>query len=468
MKGEKLIQVWMNAAEASDLDARVADSIYTTRAAYVRAILQDGGPSMNDEVRESISRRKAVKQFNAGNVDEAVETWSAAGCKSGQEKLADDIRSWATWFFRAGEMTSSAGITFGGDTCLSDLVRRANANMSGDRPRVISPGAVIDIVQGGAFNASTGETRQSGGWNGDGNSGLRYESPRFLRAALNGLDDVMPLVADTFAKVLFFNQQTTSRTAHAISVERDLADFKTFPIVAVPAIDRPQRLLEEDSPILRANIPTKEIGEITLGRFGQIFGITEEAMLGSPKSIDYVRDMPRLIGQAIGRLESDIVFGALLSTSNLADGKPPFEASRKNLSIPAGVPSAATIGKAFSDLASQETGEGTAADYEPTWIVTQPSDKWAASQAVTAATPAGGAPVLECMSDARMGNAWFVGSDPAITPGLSRFRLAPGKSLFPDIVFRNEFHIDGLSIRVRYDGGAAFVDPQAIVKNAGV
>ena len=204
MTGEKLIQVWMNATEAADLDARVADSIYTTRAAYVRAILQDGVPSMNDEVRESISRRKAVKQFNAGNVDDAVETWSAAGCKSGQEKLADDIRSWATWFFRAGEMTSSAGITFGGSTCLSDLVRRANANMSGDRPRVISPGAVIDIVQGGAFNVSTGETRQSGGWNGDGNSGLRYESPRFLRAALNGLSDVMPLVADTFAKVLFF------------------------------------------------------------------------------------------------------------------------------------------------------------------------------------------------------------------------------------------------------------------------
>ena len=468
MSGDKLIQFRMTDAELTDLDARVADSRYTTRAAYIRALLDKGVGSMQDEVMETITRRKALKQFNAGNVDDAVETWSAGNCKTGQERLADDIRSWATWFFRAGEMTPRASVTFSRATCLSDVVRMANANMEGDRPRELSGPAVVRIIEGGEFNVSTGEALQTGGWNGRGHSGLRYESPRYLRAVLNGLGDVIPLVADTFAKVVFFTQETASRTARAISVERDLADFKTVPIVAIPALDRPKRLLAGDSPILRANIPTKKVGEVTLARFGQIFGITEQAMLGSPDSVDYVRDMPRLIGQAMGRLESDIVFGALLSASNLADDKPPFDASRNNLSTPAGKPNAATIGKAFSDLASQETEEGSAADYEPAWIVTQPSDKWAASQAVTDATPAGGAPVLECMSDARMGDAWFIGSNPAVTPGVARFRLAPGQHLFPDIVFRNEFHIDGLSIRVRFDAGAAFVDPTAIVKNAGV
>ena len=467
MNGEKLVQFRMSNAEAADLDARVADSIYTTRTAYIKAILEKGVGSMSDEVTETISRRKALKLFSAGNVDEAVETWQRAGLQSGQEKLADDVQSWAEWFFRAGKMTRRAESSFGGATCLSDVVRMANANMEGDRPRELSGETVIRIIQGGEFDDRTGECYPTGGWCGRGDSGLRYESPRHFRAVLNGVGDILPLVADTFAKIVFMTQQTTSNTARAISVERDLTDFKTVPVVAIPALDRPKRLVLEDSPILRANVPTRKVGEVTLARFGQIFGITEQALLGSPESVDFVRDMPRLIGQAIGRLESDIVFGALLDASNLADGTPPFDASRNNLSTPAGKPNGDRIGMAFSALASQETDEGGAADYEPAWIVTQPSDKWEASQAITDATPAGGAPVLECMSDARMGDAWFVGSDPAITPGVARFRLANGLHMFPDIVFRNEFHVDGLSIRVRFDGGAAFVDPTAIVKNAG-
>ena len=280
MTGEKLVQFRMSDAEFTDLDARVADSIYTTRSAYIRALLEKGVADMQDEVTETISRRKALKQFNSGDVDGAAETWQRAGLQTGQEKLADDVRSWAEWFFRAGKMTQRAESSFAGATCLSDVVRVASANMEGDRPRELSAETVLRVIQGGEFDVRTGLSYPTGGWCGNGQAGLRYESPRYHRAVLNGVGDIIPLVADTFAKVVFTTQQTISTTARAISVERDLADFKTVPVVAIPALDRPKRLLVEGSPILRANVPTKKVGEVTLGRYGQIFGLTEAALLG--------------------------------------------------------------------------------------------------------------------------------------------------------------------------------------------
>ena len=95
MKGEKLVQFSLDAAELTRLDLAVRREGYRTRSAYLRDLIAKEFDGMkHTTLRDKLGQRKALKQFaDGGNADEAAALWRESGGRSGDERLADDFRS---------------------------------------------------------------------------------------------------------------------------------------------------------------------------------------------------------------------------------------------------------------------------------------------------------------------------------------------------------------------------------------
>lgn len=215
----------------------------------------------------------------------------------------------------------------------------------------------------------------------------------------------------------------------------------------------------------------------SLATYGVIIAITREALLND--DLQGFAKVPRALGQAAARKESDIVYGLLTSNPTMSDGKTLFHADHGNLATGAnvGAPSVATIAEARRAMRVQKDLNGTTVlNLVPKFIivpaaleatVAQLLSQIQASQA-TNVVPAfiqSLTPIVEPRLDAASETAWYLAADPVQVDTIV-YGYLEGQT-GPYVETKAGWEREATEIKVRHDFGAGVIDFRGLYKNPG-
>ena len=196
-----------------------------------------------------------------------------------------------------------------------------------------------------------------------------------------------------------------------------------------------------------------------------------------------------MFGVQAAQLESDLVWGELLSNPNMGDGTALFHASHNNLASAAAF-AEAPLGKMRAAMAKQ-TGidKKTVLNIRPSYVIVPMDLEIAALKLLQSAyTPAktddavaGVIRNLTPISEPRLDNglvhpvtggniagsstAYYLAAAPGATDTIELAYLDGNRGVYTES--KMGFNTDGVEIKVRMDAGAKVIDWRAFQKNAG-
>lgn len=221
---------------------------------------------------------------------------------------------------------------------------------------------------------------------------------------------------------------------------------------------------------------------IRLATYGEIFSINRQAIIND--DLDALSAIPRMMGEAARATIGDLVYDTLINNGKMKDGKPLFDASRKNLFT--GATSALSIeamsaAKSAMALQKAKTKEGEkqrTLNIRPAFLLCPVALEDKANQLIrstsvpTAQVNAGvvnpikdfaqviGEPRLDDASS----SAWYLagrqGSDTIEVAYLDGIDV-------PYIDQQEGFTSDGIATKVRIDAGVSALDSRGLNKSAG-
>lgn len=203
--------------------------------------------------------------------------------------------------------------------------------------------------------------------------------------------------------------------------------------------------------------------------FGKIFAITRQALIND--DLGAFTRVPAMMGQAAAAFEAKTLAGLIDGNPAMSDGVAVFHADHENLDT-ASVIDTAGLSSSRLLLRSQTGLGGGKINSTPRFLLVSPDRETEAEQALAAVTatktddanPFSGLSLIVdgYLTDA---SAWYMAADPAALDGIEYAYLegAPG----PQIETKAGFEVDGMSIKVRLDFGAGWVDHRSMVKNPG-
>jgi len=203
--------------------------------------------------------------------------------------------------------------------------------------------------------------------------------------------------------------------------------------------------------------------------FGKIFAITRQALIND--DLGAFTRVPAMMGQAAAAFEAKTLAGLIDGNPVMADGVAVFHADHANLDSAAVID---TTGLSSSRLLlrSQTGLGGGKINSTPKFLLVSADRETEAEQALAAITatrtddanPFSGLSLIVdgYLTDA---SAWYLAADPAALDAIEYAYLegAPG----PQIETKAGFEVDGMSIKVRLDFGAGWIDHRGMVKNPG-
>ena len=255
---------------------------------------------------------------------------------------------------------------------------------------------------------------------------------------------------------------------------RPATDFK--------AMDRVQ--LGEAPQLLEVN----ESGEFKRGTFGEaresyhvktygrVVAITRQVLIND--DLDAFTRIPAMYGNSIAQLESDVVWGIITTNPAMADGKPLFDASHKNLAGTGAALDVSSVGAARAAMARQ-TGldKKTVLNIRPAFLIVPAALELQAEQLVAQSlVPASSgnvvpqsirtlSPIAEPRLDAASETAWYLSASPNQIDTIEYAYLEGQQGAY--IETRNGFDVDGVEIKCRLDFGAKAIDWRGLYKNSG-
>lgn len=216
--------------------------------------------------------------------------------------------------------------------------------------------------------------------------------------------------------------------------------------------------------------------------FGRIVGVTRQVIIND--DLDALTRLPRAFGTQAAQLESDLVWGQILSNPTMGDGKTLFHAGHKNLGN-AGAIAVDTVAKGRLAI-SQQTGlDGkTVLNLAPTYIIAPGTLVLNAEQLlgqIYAAKTDDAVPdsmkKLQLISDPRLdlgiarlsiagsASAWYMAASPSQIDMIELAYLEGNQGVYTET--RQGFDIDGVEIKVRLDVGAKVIDHRGFYKVPG-
>jgi HK97 family phage prohead protease len=219
-----------------------------------------------------------------------------------------------------------------------------------------------------------------------------------------------------------------------------------------------------------------------LETFGRIISITRQAIVNDDLSA--FDRIPRAFGVQAAQLESDLVWGQIMSNPAMGDGKTLFHADHKNL-LTAGAIGETTVGEARKTMGLQTGVDGaTALNLTPEYLLVPKALEVAALKFVTTITPAKTADAVP----QEIRNLVVI-AEPRLDLGIARYGIAgaPGayyfasRPTFVDVIelaylegqqgvyteTRMGFDVDGMEIKARLDVAAKAIDWRGLAKNSG-
>lgn len=247
-----------------------------------------------------------------------------------------------------------------------------------------------------------------------------------------------------------------------------LPDFKPTSIVGLG--DAPALLNVPENGEFKRGAITDSGLTFRLYTYGRIIAITRQAIVNDDQNL--FGRIPTMFGRKAADLESDLVWGLMLTNPVMADGVTLFHANHGNLAAVGSAITIASLGAGRQAMRQQTSAEGGYLNIQPQFLVVGPAKEVEAQQlisSVTANTSAGVNPfagALTLIVEPRItGNQWFLVADPAAFDTIELDHLLGQEELFTDT--RVGFDVDGVENKARLDVGAAVIDYRGFYKNPG-
>jgi hypothetical protein len=207
-----------------------------------------------------------------------------------------------------------------------------------------------------------------------------------------------------------------------------------------------------------------------LETYGKIISITRQAIIND--DLNGFTRLSQLFGAAAANLESDIMWGLILSNPKMGDGKTLFHNDHKNLAAAGAAISETTLSAARIAMMRQKGLEDEALNVFAKYFIV-PIELLTDAQKIMSAITAnktGDVNVFngayEIITEARITDpkAWYLAADPTQIDMLS-YAYLNGQGLYTET--RNGWEVDGVEVKARLDFGGVCWDHRGFYKNPG-
>ncbi len=247
-----------------------------------------------------------------------------------------------------------------------------------------------------------------------------------------------------------------------------LPDFKPNQIISLG--DAPALLLVPEMGEFQRGAITDTGLNYRLQTYGRVIAISRQAIVNDDKGL--FGRIPTMFGRKAADLESDLVYGTLLSNPTMGDGKTLFHPDHGNLA-PVGAPiNVTSVSAAEVAMLQQRNDDDNILNLRPEFLIVGPLQKVAAQAFLTAVTAGKTADVnpypgnLQLVVEPRItGYQWFLATAPDAFETIVLAHLDGQEELFTET--RVGFDVDGVEEKARLDVGAAAIDHRGLYKNPG-
>ena len=300
-------------------------------------------------------------------------------------------------------------------------------------------------------------------------------------AFTHGSSDFGNILLDVSHRSLLAGWEDADETYHLWTRQGRLSDFKVANRVGLGSMST----LREVRPGAEYKyITLGDTGEtIRLATYGEIFSINRQAIIND--DLDALSAIPRLMGAAARATIGDLVYDTLINNGKMKDGKPLFDASRKNLftgsnsALSIAAMSAAKTAMALQKGKPAKEGEkARTLNVRPAFLLCPVALEDQANQLIrstsvpTAQVNAGVVNPIQNFAqvigeprlDDNSSTAWYL----AAKQNSDTIEVAYLDGVDTPYIDQQEgFTSDGIATKVRIDAGVSALDARGLNKSAG-
>ena len=247
-----------------------------------------------------------------------------------------------------------------------------------------------------------------------------------------------------------------------------LPDFKDTNIIGLG--DAPSLLLVRENAEFTYGAMSDTGMSYRLQTYGRIIAITRQALINDDKRL--FSRIPTQFGFKARDLESDLVWGLVISNPTMADGNALFSSAHGNLAASGGAINVTTVAAGRLAMSQQKSAEGGFITVRPAYLVVGPAKETEAEQFLTAVAAAQTSNVnpfvgkLQLIVEPRItDNSWYLFADPAAIDTIEFSHLEGQEGVY--IETQAGFDVDGVKTKARLDVGGAPIDWRGMYKNPG-
>jgi len=262
-----------------------------------------------------------------------------------------------------------------------------------------------------------------------------------------------------------------------------LPDFKTASLIALSEMGGLSKVVESGE--YTHTTMSDQKTDLAISKYGKLFAITREALIND--DLDGLSSIPRKMGQAAGRLESDKVFEQLTSNPVMADGIALFNtATHKNL---AGSGTALSVTSLGAGRAAMRVQKGllneSSLNIVPRFLLVSAAKETLAENILNSIllenTSASGSTgiaesptnrfikslrlIVDPRLDSDSTTAWYLIANPSQIETIVLAHLQGQTQPFIDS--RDGWNVDGIEYKVRFEFVAKSVEWRSAYKNPG-
>lgn len=447
------------AARAAENAARKAVEAERTRASKITELADKHGA--RDLGHEYVNGGKTVEEFRAALLDHLA---------SKEVKVDSNVRA----------VVGTEHVEKRAKVIESVLMHRVDpvANQLPDGAGEFRGASLIDLARD-VLEASGVSTR--------GMSKMEIASEALAQRSggMHSTSDFTVILGNTVNRTLRAAYEASGQTFRPLVRETFVSDFRDVTRAQLGEAPKLEKV-NESGEFKRGTIGEgSEKYRVTT--FGKIVGITRQALIND--DLGAFTRLAQMFGVQAAQLESDLVWGELLSNPNMGDGTALFHASHNNLASAAAF-AEAPLGKMRAAMAKQ-TGidKKTVLNIRPSYVIVPMDLEIAALKLLQSAyTPAktddavaGVIRNLTPISEPRLDNglvhpvtggniagsstAYYLAAAPGATDTIELAYLDGNRGVYTES--KMGFNTDGVEIKVRMDAGAKVIDWRAFQKNAG-
>ncbi|KKW92256.1 prohead protease/major capsid protein fusion protein [Sphingobium chungbukense] len=280
--------------------------------------------------------------------------------------------------------------------------------------------------------------------------------------------DFANALSSAAAKRVRDSYQAAPQTFGAIVSRGTLPDFKDTNIIGLG--DAPSLLLVRENAEFTYGAMSDTGMTYRLQTYGRIIAITRQALINDDKRL--FSRIPTQFGFKARDLESDLVWGLIISNPVMADGNALFSVAHGNLAAAGGAISVTTVAAGRLAMSQQKSAEGGFITVRPAYLVVGPAKETEAEQFLTAVAATQNTNVnpfvgkLQLIVEPRItDNSWYLIADPASIDTIEFSHLEGQEGVY--IETQAGFDVDGVKTKARLDVGGAPIDWRGMYKNPG-